>query len=154
MINHEELSAADLIGRRLLRVSTAWHHYADDDPSLMYLWLHLEGLGPVLVRAPSTGVSLRAEQPHGPYSMEEYGSVSVTDDSPDVPVTRFLGQTIRSVRQIDYDDGRVGFAAGLVLQFPGGSIRLLGLVDDLLIAHDQDLGAVEAHLHEDVTPLG
>ncbi|AUG81981.1 hypothetical protein CFP65_7400 [Kitasatospora sp. MMS16-BH015] len=151
MIDDEELSAPDLIGRRLLKVTTARHHYADDEPSLVHLWLHLEGLGPVLFHTPSTGVSLRAEQPHGPYSMEEYGSVSVTDDSPDVPVTRFLGQTIRSARQIDYDDGRVGFTAGLTLQFPGGSIRLLGLVDDLLIAHDRHLGTVEAHLHEDVT---
>ncbi|MFF7994828.1 hypothetical protein ACFZDG_34285 [Kitasatospora xanthocidica] len=83
--------------------------------------------------------------------MDEYGSVSVIDDSPAVPVTRFIGQSIRSVREIDYDDGRVRFTAGLTLQFPGGSVRLLGLVDDLLISHDQHLGAVEAHLHEDVT---
>ncbi|MFJ9447420.1 hypothetical protein ACIRRH_37100 [Kitasatospora sp. NPDC101235] len=151
MIDDEELFAADLIGRRLLKVTTAWHHYADDDPSLVHLWLHLEGLGPVLFHTPSTGVSLRADQPHGPYSMEEHGSVSVTDDSPDVPVTRFVGRPIRSVRQIGYNDGRVSFTAGLTLQFPGGSIRLLGLVDDLLIAHDQHLGTVEAHLHEDVT---
>ncbi|MFD9124565.1 hypothetical protein [Kitasatospora sp. NPDC059571] len=151
MIDDEELFAADLIGRRLLKLTTAWHHHADDDPSLVHLWLHLEGLGPVLFHTPSTGVSLRPDRPHGPYSMEEYGSVSVIDDSPDVPVTRFVGQVIRSVRQIDYNDGRVSFTAGLTLQFPKGSIRLLGLVDDLLIAHDQPLGAVEAHLHEDVT---
>ncbi|WP_181442367.1 hypothetical protein [Streptomyces tateyamensis] len=73
------------------------------------------------------------------------------DDSPNVPVTRFVGQTIRSVRQIAYNDGHVGFTAGLTLQFPSGSIRLLGLVDDLLIAQDQRLGPVEAYLHEDVT---
>ncbi|MFC9329599.1 hypothetical protein [Kitasatospora sp. NPDC057015] len=151
MIDDEELFAADLIGRRLLKVTTAWHHHADDDLSLVHLWLHLEGLGPVLVHTPSTGVFLRADQPHGPYSMEGHGSVSVTDDSPDVPMTRFVGQTIRSVRQIDYNDGHCGFTAGLTLRFPSGSIRLLGLVDDLLIAHDQHLGAVEAHLHEDVT---
>ncbi|MFD7480753.1 hypothetical protein ACFV8Z_54205 [Streptomyces sp. NPDC059837] len=151
MIDDEELFAADLIGRRLLKVTTAWHHYADDDPSLVHLWLHLEGLGPVLFHTPSTGLSLRADQPHGPYSMEEHGSVSVIDDSPDVPVTRFVGQTIRAVREIDYNDGHVGFTAGLTLQFPSGSIRLLSLVDGLLIAHDQHLGAVEAHLHEDVT---
>ncbi|GAA5708281.1 hypothetical protein [Streptomyces avermitilis] len=66
-------------------------------------------------------------------------------------MTRFVGQTIRSVREIDYNDGHGGFTAGLTLQFPSGSIRLLGLVDGLLIAHDQHLGAVEAHLHEDVT---
>lgn len=66
-------------------------------------------------------------------------------------MTQFVGQTIRSVRQIDYNDGRVSFTAGLTLQFPGGSVRLIGLVDDLLIAHEQHLGAVEAHLHEDAT---
>ncbi|MFF5703580.1 hypothetical protein ACFY7H_13890 [Streptomyces sp. NPDC012794] len=150
MIDDEELPAADLIGRRLLKVTTAWHHYADDGPSLVHLWLHLEGLGPVLFHTPSTGLSLRADQPHGPYSMEECGSVSVIDGSPDVPVTRFVGQTIRAVREIDYDDGHVGFTAGLTLRFPSGSIRLLGLEDSLLIAHDQHLGAIEAHLREDV----
>ncbi|MFD7876051.1 hypothetical protein ACFV5G_18435 [Streptomyces sp. NPDC059766] len=151
MIDDEELIPADLIGRRLLKATTAWHHHADDEPSLVHLWLHLEGLGPVQFHTPSTGVALRADQPHGPYSMDEYGSVSVADDSPDDPVTSFVGQPVRSVRQIRYDDGHVGFTAGLTLQFPGGSIRLLGLDDDLLIAHDQHLGAVEAHLHEDVT---
>ncbi|MEU4097332.1 hypothetical protein [Streptomyces sp. NPDC026673] len=151
MIDDEELSAADLIGRRLLKVTTARHHHADDDPSLVHLWLHLEGLGPVLFHTPSTGVSLRADQPHGPYSVEEQGSVSVIDDAPDVPVTRFVGQTIRSVRRIDYDDGHVAFTAGLTLRFPSGRIRLLGLGDDLLIAHDRYPDAVEAHLHEDVT---
>ncbi|MFI5649217.1 hypothetical protein [Kitasatospora sp. NPDC051705] len=148
MIDDEELFGADLIGRRLLKVTTAWHHYADDDPSLLHLWLHLEGLGPVLFRTPSTGLSLRASQPYEPYSMDEYGSVSVSEyGSPDVAVTRFIGQSIRSVREIDYDDGRVRFTAGLTLQFQDGSVRLLGLVDELLIAHDQYLGPVEAHLH-------
>ncbi|WP_234358420.1 hypothetical protein [Streptomyces sp. NRRL B-24085] len=151
MIDDEELFAADLIGRRLLRVTTAWHHYADDEPSLLHLWLHLEGLGPVLFHTPSTGLSLRVGQPHGPYSMAEHGSVSVVDDSPDVPLSRFVGQPIRSVRDIRYEDGGADFTAGLTLQFPGGSIRLLGLDDDPVIAHDRHLGAVEARLHEDVT---
>lgn len=147
----DELFAADLIGRRLLRVTTAWHHYSDDEPSLLHLWLHLEGLGPVLFHTPSTGLSLRIDQPHGPYSMEEHGSVSVVDDSPDIPVTRFVGQLIRSVREIRYEDGRVNFAAGLTLQFPSGSVRLLGPDDDLVIARDQQSSSVEAHLREDVT---
>ncbi|MFI0966442.1 hypothetical protein ACH4S8_34370 [Streptomyces sp. NPDC021080] len=58
----------------------------------------------------------------------------MADDPPDVPVTRFVGQPIRSVREIDYDDGRAAFTVGLALRFPAGSIRLLGLDDDLLIA--------------------
>ncbi|MFF3655930.1 hypothetical protein [Streptomyces olivochromogenes] len=55
MTDEEELYAADLIGKRLLRVTTAWHHYAADEPSLLHLWLHLEGLGPVHFHTPSTG---------------------------------------------------------------------------------------------------
>ncbi|MEV8327632.1 hypothetical protein [Kitasatospora sp. NPDC056731] len=151
MIDDGELFAADLIGRRLLKVTTAWHHHSDGEPSLVHLWLHLEELGPVLFHTPSTGLSLLLDEPHGPYSMQEDGSVSVADDSPDVPMTRFVGQPVRSVREIGCNNGRVDFTAGLTLQFPGGSIRLLGLDDGLLVAHDQDLGAVEAHLHEDVT---
>ncbi|BFO15371.1 hypothetical protein SHKM778_17590 [Streptomyces sp. KM77-8] len=151
MTDDEELPAAALIGRRLLKVAAAWHHHADDESSLVRLWLHLGGLGPVLFHTPSTGLSLRADQPHGPYSTGTHGSVSVIDDSPVVPVTRFVGQPIRSVREIAYDDGRVGFTAGLTLQFPDGSVRMLGLEDVLLVSHEQHLGAVEAYLHEDVT---
>ncbi|MGW1785589.1 hypothetical protein ACWCQQ_41875 [Streptomyces sp. NPDC002143] len=118
MIDDEALHAADLIGKRLVQVTTAWHHYSDDEPSLLHLWLHLEELGPVQFHTPGTGLSLRVDQPHGPYAMAEHGNVSVADDSPDIPLTRFVGQPARSV---------------------------------LIIAHDQHLGAVEDHLHEDVS---
>ncbi|WHM41087.1 hypothetical protein [Streptomyces sp. BPTC-684] len=150
MTDDEELCAADLIGRRLLRVPTAWHHYPGVEPSLLHLWLDLEGLGPVRFHTPGTGLSLRIDQPHQPYSMDEYGSVTVVEASPDVPVTRFVGQPIRSVRDIRYRDARVDFTAGVTLQFPAGSIRLLALDDDLVLAHERDLGPVESHLHEDV----
>ncbi|MET7976138.1 hypothetical protein ABZW44_24440 [Streptomyces mirabilis] len=63
MTDDEELFAADLIGERLLRVTTAWHHYADGEPSLLHLWLHLEGLGPVHFHTPGTGLSLTIDQP-------------------------------------------------------------------------------------------
>ncbi|WP_344608337.1 hypothetical protein [Streptomyces glaucus] len=150
MTDDKELLAADLIGKRLVRVTAARHHCSDGEPSLLHLWLHLEELGPVLFHTPGTGLSLRADQPHGPYAMAEHGDVSVADDPPDIALTRFVGQPVRSVREIGYDDGRADFTAGLALHFPSGSVRLLGLDDDLLIAHDQRLGAVEAHLHEDV----
>ena len=151
MIEGEELFAADLIGKRLLRVTTSWHHYAEDEPSLLHLWVHLEGLGPVQFHTPGTGLLLETDQPHEPYSMEQYGSVSVVDDSPDIPATRFVGQPIHSVREISYRDGRVDFVAGLRLQFPGGSIRLLAFDDELVLDHDQHLGLAEAYLHEDAT---
>ncbi|MFC7220764.1 hypothetical protein ACFQLX_21765 [Streptomyces polyrhachis] len=151
MIDDRELPATDLIGKRLVQVTASWHHYSDDEPTLLHLWLHLEGLGPVLFHTPGIGLSLRVDQPHGPYAMAEYGNVSVVIDSPGLPLTRFIGQPVRSVREIGYNDGRVDFTAGLTLHFPGGSVRLLGLDDDLVIAHDRQLGAVEAHLHEDVS---
>ncbi|MFD9509945.1 hypothetical protein [Streptomyces mirabilis] len=150
MTDDEELYAADLIGRRLLRVTTAWHHYADGEPSLLHLWLHLDGLGPVHFHTPSTGLSLTIDQPHEPYSMEQYGSIVVVEDPPGLSVTRFIGEPVRSVREIGYRDARVDFGAGLTLQFPGGSIRLLALDDELVLAHDRHLGPVETHLHEDV----
>lgn len=151
MTDDEELFVADLVGRRLLRVTTAWHCYAEDEPSLLHLWLHMEGLGPVLFHTPGTGLSPRVDQPHGPYSMEDDGHVTVTDDSSDVPVAQFVGELIRSVREIRYRDTCVDFAIGLTLQFPSGSIRLLALDDELVLAHNQHLGSVEAYLHEDVT---
>ncbi|MFE2291124.1 hypothetical protein [Streptomyces sp. NPDC059452] len=133
MTGVEELLAADLTGKRLVRVTTAWHHYADDEPTLLHLWLRLEGLGPVLFHTPGTGLSLRVDPPHGPYAMGEHGEVSVVDDPPGVPLTRFVGQQIRSVREIGYDDGRVGFTAGLTLHFPGGGVHLRALDDELEI---------------------
>ncbi|MFR9797504.1 hypothetical protein ACL02U_16585 [Streptomyces sp. MS06] len=149
MIEGEELFAADLVGKRLLRVTASWHHYAGDEPSLLHLWLHLEGLGPVRFHTPGTGLLLGSDQPPEPYSTRQHGSVSVVDDSPDVPATRFVGQPIHSAREISYRDGRVDFVAGLRLRFPGGSIRLLALDDELVLAHDQHLGTAEALLHED-----
>ncbi|MER7765691.1 hypothetical protein [Kitasatospora sp. NPDC096140] len=148
MIDIEEPSGADLIGRRLLKVTAAWHHHGDDEPSLLHLWLHLEGLGPVLFHTPSTGLSLRAERPHGPYAMAQYGSVRVTDDPPGVPLTGFVGQPVRAVREIGYADGRVAFTAGLTFRFPGGDVRLFALVDELTIADDRHPGPAGAHLHE------
>lgn len=51
-------------------------------------------------------------------------------------MTGFVGQAIRSIREIRYWDTRVDFAAGLTLRFPGGSIRLLALDDELVLVHD------------------
>ncbi|WP_236652271.1 hypothetical protein [Streptacidiphilus neutrinimicus] len=150
MTDDEELSPTELVGKQLLHVTTSWHHYPGHQPSLLHLWLHLESLGPVQIHTPGTGLLLQKDQPHEPYSMDEYGYVTVTDGPPDVPVAQFVGQRIRSVREIRYKDSHVDFAAGLTLQFPARSIRLLALDDELVIASDQHLGTVEAYLHEDV----
>lgn len=82
--------------------------------------------------------------------MEQYGDVKVAYDAPNIAVTQFIGQPIRSVREITYRDARVEFVAGLTLQFPGGFVRLLALDDELILAHDVDLDGIAANLHEDV----
>ncbi|MFE0458917.1 hypothetical protein ACFW1A_06600 [Kitasatospora sp. NPDC058965] len=147
------INAEDLVGRHILKVTTSWHHYQETRPSLLHMWLHLDGLGPVRFHTPGDGLSLEIDQPHGPYDMDEYGHTTVEDDLPDFPMTRFIGQRICSVRQIRYQHGDHDFAVGMTVQFPGGTIRILNLADEIVLAHDQHLGPVEKHLHEAMTPM-
>lgn len=140
------------MGRRLLRVTTSWHHYRETEPSLLHMWLHMDGLGPVRFHTPGEGLSMEIDEPHGPYGMDEYGHTTVVDDLPDFPMTRFVGQQILSVREIRYQRGTYDVAVGISARFPGGAIRVLNLADEIVLAHDRHLGQAEAHLHEVATP--
>ncbi|MFJ6186298.1 hypothetical protein [Streptomyces sp. NPDC092295] len=146
------INAEDLVGRRLLKVTTSWHHYEETEPSLLHMWLHMDGVGPVRFHTSGDGLSMEIDQPHGPYDMDDYGHTTVEDDLPDFPMTRFVGQQILSTREIRYRHDNLDFAVGIALQFANGSIRVLNLADELVLAHDQHLGPVKAHLHEEMTP--
>jgi hypothetical protein len=146
------INAEGLVGRRLLQVTTSWHHYEATEPSLLHMWLHMDGLGPVRFHTPGDGLSMEIDQPHGPYDMDEYGHTTVEDDLPDFPMSRFVGQQIHSTREIRYQHDNLDFAVGIALQFASGSIRVLNLADEIVLAHDQHLGPVEADLHEAMTP--
>ncbi|MEV7119191.1 hypothetical protein [Kitasatospora griseola] len=146
------INAEDLVGRLLLKVTTSWHHYPETEPSLLHMWLHMDGLGPVRFHTPGDGLSLEIDQPHGPYDMDEYGHTTVEDDLPDFPMTRFIGQRILSVREIRYQRDDYDFAVGIAVQFPEGTIRILNLADEIVLARDRRLGPVEEHLHEATTP--
>jgi hypothetical protein len=146
------INAEDLVGRHVLKVTRSWHHYQETEPSLLHMWLHMDGLGPVRFHTPGDGLSLEIDQPHGPYDMDEYGHTTVEDDLPGFPMARFVGQRILSVREIRYQSGDYDFAVGITVQFPGGTIRILNLADEIVLAHDQHLGPVEAHLHEATPP--
>ncbi|MEV0966569.1 hypothetical protein AB0J25_28995 [Streptomyces sp. NPDC049910] len=145
------INAEDLVGRHLLKVTTSWHHYQETEPSLLHMWLHMDGLGPVRFHTLGDGLSLEIDQPHGPYDMDENGRTTVEDDLPDFPMARFVGQRLLSVREIRYQHGNYDFVIGSTVQFPGGAIRVLNLADDIVLAHDRHLGPVEAHLHEATT---
>ncbi|MFJ5135923.1 hypothetical protein [Streptomyces sp. NPDC088707] len=146
------INAEDLVGRRLLKVTTSWHHYEETEPSLLHMWLHMDGVGPVRFHTPGDGLSMEVDQPHGPYDMDEYGHTTVEDDLPDFPMTRFVGRQILSTREIRYRHDHLDFAVGIALRFARGSIRVLNLADEIILAYDQHLGPVEAHLHEAMTP--
>ncbi|MFJ5173546.1 hypothetical protein ACIP68_06820 [Streptomyces griseoviridis] len=146
------INAEDLVGRRLLKVTTSWHHYEKTEPSLPHMWLHMDGVGPVRFHTPGDGLSMEIDQPHGPYDMDDYGHTTVEDDLPDFPMTRFVGRQILSSREIRYRHDNLDFAVGIALQFANGSIRVLNLADELVLAHDQHLGPVKAHLQEEMTP--
>ncbi|MFJ1797137.1 hypothetical protein [Kitasatospora griseola] len=142
------INAEDLVGRRLLRVTTSWNHYQETESSLLHMWLHMHGLGLVRFHTPGDGLSLEIDQPHGPYGMDEYGHTTVEDDLPGFPMAQFVGQRIRFVREIRYQHRNYDFAVGIAVQFPGSTIRILNLADEIVLAHDQHLGPVEEHLYE------
>ncbi|MFE2248721.1 hypothetical protein [Streptomyces lavendulae] len=146
------INAEDLVDRRLLKVTTSWHHYRETAPSLLHMWLHMDGLGPVRFHTVGDGLSLEIDQPHGPYGMDEYGRTTVEENLPDFPVTRFVGQRILSVREIRCRNGTYDFAAGIGVRFPSGTIRILNLADEIVLAHEQHLGPAETN--SGVDPLG
>ncbi|MGW0855414.1 hypothetical protein [Streptomyces sp. NPDC002690] len=149
MTDDEGLFHARLIGERLDRVATELRPRSDDGPSLLRLRLHMDGLGPVLFGAAGTGLSLRAEPDAG----TEHGDVRWTEDPPELPLTRFTGQRVRSVRELRHGGGgAAGAPIGVTLQFPGGSVHLLGFDGELLVL-DQlpEADAAGARVHEDVT---
>lgn len=128
------INAEDLVDRRLLKVTTSWHHYQETEPSLLHMWLHMDGLGPVRFHTRGDGLSLEIDQPHGPYDMDEHGHTTVEDDLPDSPMTRFVGQRILSAREIRYRNGNYDFAVGITVQFPSGTIRIRNLADEIVLA--------------------
>ncbi|MDN3262445.1 hypothetical protein QWJ26_22070 [Streptomyces sp. CSDS2] len=142
------ISAEDLVGKRLLQVTTSWHHYQDTEPSLLHMWWHMDGLGPVRFHTPGDGLSMEIDEPHGPYDMGEYGHTTVEADLPGFPVTRFVGRQVLAVRETRCRHGDYDVAVGLAARFPNGTIRVLNLADELVLAQDRHLGPVEEHLHE------
>ncbi|MFJ8435879.1 hypothetical protein ACIQ9P_31710 [Kitasatospora sp. NPDC094019] len=171
MIDNEPGTIAALVGARLTRVTASRHpRQSATAPPLSHLWLHLEGLGPVLFRTPGNGLSFRAAEAgttEATEATEATRASGTADDPPDLPLTRFLGQSIRSVAAIEYRDirndpdnldgpddqnDRTAFTAGLALGFEGGRVRLLGLDGALLVVGPgEHLGSTEARLHEDTT---
>ncbi|WP_432103658.1 hypothetical protein [Streptomyces sp. bgisy091] len=139
MTDVEELYTSDLLGRRLLGVTAGSGRPAP----LSRLWLHFEELGPVRFDAGDAGLS----------PVLDPGAATSACPARDLPVDRFTGTEVRSVREIRYRNGPVDRPCGLTFRFPGGEFRLLSLDGELVLGHGgaPAPGPVEDFLHEDVT---
>jgi len=127
-------NAQDLIGRRLLRVVTSWHHHPATAPSLLHMWLYLDGLGPVRFHTLGDDLDLRIDEPHSPYDMGEYGHVTVGDNAPGFPMSPFVDRRIVSVRPVRNPD--IDHVTGVILHFENGDIRIHAVADELVVAAD------------------
>jgi len=146
-----------LIGRRILHVTTSWHHHPDAEPSLLHLWLHIEDLGPVRFHTATSGaLELQADQPHDPYDMDQYGHVAVEDAPADSLLNSLLGQPIHGIAEIH--DATAGtpivVPIGVVLLLPEGDVRILNLADELVVTADQVSGTSETRLRVHSEPEG
>lgn len=107
-------------------------HSIADEPSLVHMWLHVSGLGPVLFHtAPDDSIELTLDQPHGHYDMDECGRIVVAPAPSAFPMSGFLGQSIRAVRHIV--DRHLDAEIGLLLEFDRGRVRVLNLADELVV---------------------
>ncbi|MFF4128154.1 hypothetical protein ACFYYP_31910 [Microbispora rosea] len=127
------ISADELVGRRLEKVTLSLHeHPSADEPSLVHMWLHVSGLGPVRFHtAPDDSIELTLHRPHGDYDMDECGRVVVAPAPPAFPMSGFLGQSIQAVRYIV--DRHIDADIGLLLEFDHGRVRVLNLADELVV---------------------
>ncbi|KAB8180452.1 hypothetical protein [Microbispora catharanthi] len=127
------ISADELVGRRLEQVTLSLHaHSIADEPSLVHMWLHMGGLGPVRFHtAPDDSIELALDQPYGDYDMDEYGRVVVAPAPSAFLMSGFLGQSIRVVRHIV--DRHLDAEIGLLLEFDRGRVRVLNLADELVV---------------------
>ncbi|MFI5531948.1 hypothetical protein ACIA8O_25790 [Kitasatospora sp. NPDC051853] len=131
------IDTEDLAGRRLLRVTAARQQHPEAEPSLLHMWWHLEGLGPVRFSAQgrelTLELTLEPDRPDAPHDTEAYGHATVEDDPPGFPVTGFVGEQIRSVRRVRHRYGADDFADGVTVRFPMGSVRILNLAGELVL---------------------
>lgn len=141
-MDDDEPYLSDLLGKQLLG-ATLSRTGPGGSPSRLVL--HTEGQGPVSLQPHGDTLSLTAAVLPGE------GTPAAEEEGPDNAMARFTGSPIRSVREIRHRHDGVDRVAGLTFHFPGGNVRVLALDGGLVVAHDQHLGAVEAHLYEDVT---
>ncbi|MEW1700983.1 MULTISPECIES: hypothetical protein [unclassified Streptomyces] len=138
------ITPEDLLGRRLAQVTTSWHHHREDEPSLLHMWLRLDGLGPVRFHTAGGDLPLmEIDEPHGPYDMDEYGRVTVEHDLPGFPLTGYAGERIVSVREVRQSYRHLDIPVGLALRFESGGVSVLDLGDDLVVTPDRRPDPVE-----------
>lgn len=128
----EGVSLGQLVGQRLLAVTSAVHEFdgrRSEEP--VHLWLHLDGLGAVQCHTAGSGaLLLHAEEPYTAYDMQEHGRVFVVDGGPPALAAQ-VGERIESASRLWQDPP--GMTVGVSLAFPTGAVGVANLSDSLVV---------------------
>lgn len=144
----ERVDPYDLAGRTLLGVTANGFHgpAAGDQPSLVHVWLDVEGIGQVMCHS-RLALELYRWFPDEPYDMQELGRVTVGPVDDTFPLARFIGSRIdmvRIVQELHTRGPAVWCDIGMSRYAGADRAQVLGIVDDLVVTD----GLPNPHLRE------
>lgn len=121
-----------IVGQTLNGVSSSWHEFEGRrSAEPVHVWLHLDGLGTLRLHT-LNGLVISPDAVHEPYEMGEHGRILVEPSGPS-PLIEHVGERIEAVSRLAQTTPP-GTAAGLVLDFQGGSVGIADLGDELVVA--------------------
>jgi hypothetical protein len=94
------------------------------------LWLSVDGLGTLRLHT-LDGLVITRDDVSAPYDLGEHGRVVVEPSGP-APLMERVGEPIEAVSRLEQFPP--GASVGVLLDFPGGSVGLADLGDELVVA--------------------
>jgi hypothetical protein len=120
-----------MVGRSLTAVSSSWHElegHRSKEP--VHLWLSVDGLGTLRLHT-LDGLVITRDAVSAPYDLGEHGRVVVEPSGP-APLMERVGEPIEAVSRLEQFPP--GASVGVLLDFPGGSVGIADLGDELVVA--------------------
>jgi hypothetical protein len=120
-----------IVGHTLAGVSSSWHDFQGRRSARpVRVWLHLDGLGTLRLHT-LNGLVITSDDVDQPHELGEYGRILVEEPGPTALIER-VGERIDEVSRLDQDPP--GMTVGFVLHFPGDSVAVADLGDELVVA--------------------
>lgn len=119
-----------IVGHTLIGVSSSWHEFEGRrSAEPVHLWLSFDGLGTLRLHS-LNGLMITSDDVYDPDDMGEHGRILVEQSGPTSLVER-VGEHVERVSRLD--QAPPGASVGIVLHFPGGSVGIADLGDDLVV---------------------